>query len=304
MELELIDWLRKRLPQNKYVAVGPGDDAAVLHASPGMQTVVTTDMLMDGIDFVLAECDPRRVGRKALAVNLSDIAAMGARPVAAFVSVALPRTAGLPLPQALCEGMLALAERYEVALAGGDTNVWDGPLCISLTVLGEVPIGRAWRRSGAQSGDVLLVTGPLGGSILGRHFDFEPRIDEALHLAEHYEVHAAIDISDGLSLDVWRLCQESRRGAMLDLPSIPISLAADELELRDGCTALDHALSDGEDFELVLALPPQEAERLLRDQPLNVSVTRIGQIIDAPRLLARDAAGTETELTPTGFLHG
>lgn len=303
MELELIHYLRERLPQNKYVAVGPGDDAAVLHATPGMQTVVTTDMLMDGVDFKLDEHDPRRVGRKALAVNLSDIAAMGARPTAAFVSVALPRAAGIALPKALCDGMLELARRFDVALAGGDTNIWDQPLCISITLLGEVPLGKAWRRRGAKFGDVLLATGEFGGSILGKHFDFEPRIDEALLLARKYDIHAAIDVSDGLSLDVWRVCQESRLGATLDLPAIPIAPAAHELSRRDGRTPLEHALTDGEDFELVLAAAPDEAARLLRDQPLGVSLSRIGEIVDVPHLFGRDESGTH-EIVPSGWVHG
>lgn len=303
MELELIHYLRERLPQNEFVAVGPGDDAAVLHATPGMQTVVTTDMLMDGTDFVLADGDPRRVGRKALAVNLSDIAAMGARPTAAFVSVALPRAAGIALPKALCDGMLALAKQFGVALAGGDTNVWDQPLCISITQLGEVPIGKAWRRRGAKLGDVLLATGEFGGSILSKHFDFEPRVAEALLLARDYDIHAAIDVSDGLSLDVWRLCVESKLGGVIDLSAVPIAQAAHELARRDGRPAIDHALSDGEDFELVLAVSPQEAARLLRDQPLPVPLTRIGEMVDVPHLFARGADGTDRELVPQGFVH-
>jgi thiamine-monophosphate kinase len=302
MELELIHWLRERLPQNKHVAVGPGDDAAVLHCTPGMQTVVTTDMLMDGLDFRLDDHDPRRIGRKALAVNLSDVAAMGAKPTVAFVSVALPRAAGIELPKALCEGMLELANRYNVALAGGDTNVWDQPLCISLTLLGEVPLGKAWRRSGAKAGDAILVTGEFGGSILGKHLDFEPRVNEALKLAQDYDVHAAIDVSDGLSLDVWRICQESGVGAVLDLPVIPIAKAAHNLAQRDGRSPLEHALSDGEDFELVLAMPTGEAERLLRDQPLGVRLTKIGEVVSTSQLLGRDSTGTR-ELAPRGFVH-
>lgn len=302
MELELIHYLRERLPRNKYIAVGPGDDAAVLDCTPGMQTVVTTDMLMDGVDFKLVEHDPRRIGRKALAVNLSDIAAMGARPTAAFVSVALPRAAGIALPKALCDSMQDLAQQYDVALAGGDTNVWDQPLCISITLLGEVPIGKAWRRRGARLGDVLLATGSFGGSILGKHFDFEPRINEALLLAQNYDIHASIDVSDGLSLDVWRICQESRLGAALDLPAIPIAAAAHELSRRDGRPPLEHALSDGEDFELVFAAAPDEAARLLKDQPLGVPLTRIGNMVDVSRLFGDDGSGPH-EIVPRGWVH-
>jgi len=303
MELELIHWLRERMPQNRHVAVGPGDDAAVLHQTPGMQTVVTTDMLMDGVDFDLREHDPRRIGRKALAVNLSDLAAMAAKPVAAFVSVALPRSAGIALPKELCEGMLPLAKRYDVALAGGDTNVWDHPLCISITAIGEAPIDKVWRRRGRRLGDVLLATGEFGGSILGKHLDFEPRINEALQLARDYDIHAAIDVSDGLSLDVWRLCETGPLGAIIDLDQVPISAAARELAKRDGRSPLDHALEDGEDFELVLAVAPPEAERMLREPPLGVPLTRIGEIVDVPHLFGRDAEGITRELIPRGFVH-
>jgi thiamine-monophosphate kinase len=227
---------------------------------------------------------------------------MGARPTAAFVSVALPRSAGIALPKALCDGMLELAKQYDVALAGGDTNVWDQPLCISITLLGEVPIGKAWRRRGAKLGDALLATGQFGGSILGKHFDFDPGINEALLLARDYDIHAAIDVSDGLSLDVWRLCQESRLGGILDLPLIPIAPAAHELSRRDGRSPLEHALTDGEDFELVLAAAPDEAARLLKDQPLGTSLTRIGEIVDVPHLFGCDESGTH-EIVPRGWVH-
>jgi thiamine-monophosphate kinase len=306
MERELVQWLRERLPQNDHVVVGPGDDAAVLRPTPGMETVVTTDMLMDGVDFILAECGPGWAGRKALAVNLSDLAAMGARPVAAFVSLALPRSASLALAQALYEGIISAAERFNMAIAGGDTNSWDGPLCINVTAVGEVPSGKALLRSGARPGDALVVTGRLGGSILGHHFHFNPRIKVALKLASQYTIHAAMDISDGLSLDVWRMAQESRCGVVLDLAKIPVSEAAVELSQQraDGQTPLDHALSDGEDFELLLALSPDEAERLLKDQPIGVPLTIIGRFIETPGLFAIDETGIERPLIPRGYEHG
>jgi thiamine-monophosphate kinase len=306
MERELVRWLCERLPQTDRVIVGPGDDAAVLRTEPGRELVVSTDMLMDGVDFLLPECEVPLAGRKALAVNLSDLAAMGAKPLAAFISIAIPQSARMELVQSLYEGMQPLADKYGVALAGGDTNVWSGPLCINVTVLGEVAAGRALLRSGAVPGDDLLVTGTLGGSILGRHFTFEPRIAEALHLAEHYVVHAAMDISDGLSLDLSRLATASGCGVRLDLAAIPIDPAAHELAQThpNGSTPLDHALGDGEDFELLLALPPDEAERLLREQPLAVPVTRIGRFISQPGLFAGHADGVAIPLVPRGYEHG
>ncbi len=257
-------------------------------------------------DFDLTVADPRRVGRKALAVNLSDLAAMASRPLAGVVALALPRAGGMELAVALYEGMLPLAERYGLAIAGGDTNSWGSPLAISVTLLGTVTDRGPLRRKGARPGDHILVTGSFGGSILGRHFDFEPRVEESLLLAERYDLHAGIDVSDGLSLDLSRLCHESGCGAVLDASAIPISADAYRLaaERADGSTALDHALGDGEDFELVLAAPESEAQRMLADQPLAVPLTSIGRFILEPGLWQTDAAGNRHPLAPQGYEHG
>src|SRR5207245_971685 len=149
---------------------------------PGADLVVTTDLLMDGRHFRLDRDGPEAVGTKAMAVNLSDIAAMAARPVAAVAAVALPKRDGraAEIAQALHAGMSAGAGRFGVALVGGDTNAWDGPLVVCVTVLGETTSRGAVRRSGARPGDVVFVTGPLGGSLLGRHLRPTPRIAEAL----------------------------------------------------------------------------------------------------------------------------
>jgi thiamine-monophosphate kinase len=303
MELELVDWLRSRIPPHPALIIPPGDDAAVLAIGAGQQLVATTDMLMDGVDFRLTEHDPRVIGRKCLAVNLSDLAAMAARPLAALVAVALPRSWPLDQVQAFTEGVLELAAQHEVALAGGDTNVWEGPLCVSVTALGEVAQGRAWRRAGAQIGDALVVTGPLGGSILGRHFTFEPRTRAALAIAERYEVHAAMDLSDGLLLDLSRLLRESRCGAELDLHRIPISPSAVELAARDGVSPLDHALSDGEDFELLLSLGQHDAERLIGDPVPGIHSTIIGRVTAGTGMVGRDVQGCLAHLPPRGYVH-
>ena len=278
MEADFIAWLRDRVPRYPRLPTGIGDDCAVLADG----SLVTVDLLTDGVDFRLAEVSPRRIGRKALAVNLSDIAAMAGRPTAAVVALALPRNGAAELARELYEGLLPLAERYGVALVGGDTNTWDGPLAISVTLLGQVTQGRPVLRSGALPGDCLLVTGRFGGSILGHHFDFEPRGAEALWLHEHYTLRAVIDVSDGLSLDLHRLCEASGCGAELDLAAVPIAPAAIELarQRADGSTALDHALSDGEDFELILAVPAEVAERLLAERPLDMPLTKIGRFVE------------------------
>src|SRR5688572_4958856 len=169
MELEFLRWLREQIPSSPHIPLGIGDDAALLAQQTGKQTVVTTDMLMDGTDFILHECGPEAAGRKALAVNLSDLAAMGAKPVAAFVSIAVNKNEGdeqaLAMAKGIFAGLLPLADEFGCAIAGGDTNSWNGPLVISVTAMGEVPAGRAWLRSGAKPGDVILVTGQFGRSI-------------------------------------------------------------------------------------------------------------------------------------------
>jgi thiamine-monophosphate kinase len=303
VESEFIAWLRNRLPTHPRLRLGIGDDAAVLRLAG--ECVVTTDLLTDGVDFILAECDPRRVGRKALAVNLSDLAAMAARPVAALVSLALPRSGALDLAVQLYEGMLPLAEEFDMALAGGDTNTWDGPLAISVTALGE-PTGRGvLTRSGARPGDQILVTGAFGGSIRGRHFDFQPRVAEAIALHERYRLSAGTDVSDGLTLDLSHICRESGCGAELDLDAVPIHDDARRLaaEQSDGRTPLEHALADGEDFELILAVPEGEATAMLTDRPLTNPLTRIGTFVEASGLWSIDAAGNRVPLAPGGYRH-
>jgi thiamine-monophosphate kinase len=306
MERELIRWLRERLPSHTLLRLGLGDDAAILNMAGVGECVVTVDMLMDGVDFELAKIDPRRAGHKALAANLSDLAAMAARPLAGVVALALPRNGGRELAVALYEGMLPLAERYGLAIAGGDTNSWDASLAISITLLGTVTEQGALRRSGAKPGDRILVTGSFGGSILGKHLDFEPRVNEALLLNKRYDLHAGIDVSDGLSLDLAHILEESGCGAAVNTASIPISPDAKHIaeQCCDGSTALDHALSDGEDFELILAVPPQEAQRMLAERPLGVPLTDIGEFVAEPGLWQVDQTGIRQPLTPKGWEHG
>ena len=305
MELEFVRWLRDRLPAHPNLALGPGDDAAILRLAQRAECVITVDLLTDHVDFELAQVDAARVGRKALAVNLSDLAAMAAKPVGAVVALALPRHDALSLAKQLYEGLIPLADKFQVAIAGGDTNTWDGPLVISVTLVGELSPAGPLVRSGARPGDNVVVTGRFGGSILGHHFDFEPRVNEALWLANHYPLHAGIDCSDGLSLDLWRVAEESGCGAELNPRAIPLADAAYELAASrsDGTTALDHALGDGEDFELILAVPPQAASEIVKRQPLDCDVTCIGRFVEEKGLWLVDEAGARRSLTPRGYEH-
>ena len=308
METEFVRWLRDRLPESPCLKLGPGDDAAILALSGDPNVVVTTDLLTEGVDFHLAQDDPRRIGRKSLAVNLSDLAAMAARPLAAVVAVALPKEGGggrsaLELAVALYEGLLPLAAEFDLAIAGGDTNTFDGPLVISATLFGQLTERGPLTRSGGRPGDRLLVTGVLGGSILGHSFDFTPRVREALSLAERYELHAGMDISDGLALDLSRLAEASGCGAVVRTDWVPVSPAARQLAGDDAAIALRHALSDGEDFELLLAVPPDAAEAMLADQPLDCPLTCVGELVAGSGLWQQSAGGELMPLEPIGWLH-
>ena len=301
-ESDFVAWLAERLPAREGVSVGIGDDAAILPVLANNQLVVTSDLIAEGVHFEAAT-EPQLIGHKALAVNLSDLAAMAARPVAVTVSLLLGSGQQLLHGQAILEGMLPLAERYNVAIIGGDTNSWDFGTVVSVTAFGVMDGREPWLRSGAQTGDVVLVTGDLGGSISGKHLQFEPRVAEALKLHAGYTIHAAVDISDGLALDLSRLATASRCGAELDLFQVPVSQAAIELTEVDGKSALQHALANGEDFELLMTASPQEAERIMHDQPCDCGVTAIGRITAEPGLWQRQADGRRLPLSPQGYLH-
>jgi thiamine-monophosphate kinase len=308
METDFLAWLLPRLPADPRLEVPAGDDAAVLRPPAQRRTVIAVDMLMEGVDFILGpDCPPRAVGHKALAVNLSDLAAMGARPEAAVVAVSLPRRGGDTLARGLHEGVAALAARHGVALAGGDTNAWDGPLVVSVTAIGSVPPGAAWRRDGARPGDLLVVTGACGGSLLGRHLAVEPRACEAAWIATRFPGHAAIDVSDGLSLDLSRMMAASGTAAVLDLDRVPIHEDAVRMSRQpdDGRTPLDHALADGEDFELLLALPAVAARARAAEAAaaLGTPVTIIGEVVEGQGLFSGDPAGRHTPLAPRGYVH-
>jgi len=300
-EFDYISWLRSRTPTDPRVLVGPGDDTAVL-APTARPMLVTTDLLTDGVDFRLAEVEPRRVGRKAMAVNLSDIAAMAGEPRSAVVGLVLPRTAGQRLAEELYLGLRDAADAFGVSIVGGDTNSWDGSLVIGVTVIGEATARGAVLRRGARVGDWLLVTGSLGGSLLGHHFDFTPRVREALALHAVADLHAMIDISDGLAADVHHILEESRCGAVLYADAIPIAPAAWTMSQTSGRTPLEHALGDGEDFELVFAVPPEDGERLQRDSPFpGMDLTKIGECVESGFWLENE--GARRPLVPTGWVH-
>jgi thiamine-monophosphate kinase len=186
---------------------------------------------------------------------------MAARPVAVFLSLCLPRNSAEHIGAEIYEGVCKACQQYHVAIGGGDTNVWDGPLVVHLTAIGTAPKEGTWLRSGARPGDKIVVTGKLGGSLLGKHLDFEPRLRVAQTLHPLGIVQAATDISDGLGVDLLNITVASRCGAEVDLDKIPISDAAIHRAMTSGQTALEHAIGDGEDFELLLAVDPSKIDR-------------------------------------------
>ena len=300
MENEFHDWLRTKLA-NPQLIVPLGDDAAVVDWSTMGNCVVTSDLLADGVHFKLPEASPERIGRKCLAVNLSDMAAMAATPIAAVVSLLLPSSYSENLARKLLEGMVPLAEEFQTAIVGGDTNVWEGNLAINVTLLGVVSDFPPLRRDSAKVGDLVMVTGALGGSIAGHHFDFTPRIREAKLLQSRYSLTAGMDISDGLSLDAARLARCSNCGIELQLDQIPISNASMALAGHES-DALKGALGDGEDFELLFTAAPVEASNIVREQPLDIPVTIVGECIAELGLYQRTVTGRE-KLEISGYEH-
>jgi thiamine-monophosphate kinase len=299
-EFAYIDWIRSRTAAHPAVPLGIGDDAAWLKLSPPGECLVTVDMLMEGVDFRLPEADPQLVGRKALAVSLSDIAAMAGRPQAAFVSVALPKHGGRQLAEGVHAGLEKLAREFNVAIAGGDTNSWDGPLVLNVTLLGQPTGSGPVRRSGAQAGDWILVTGEFGGSISGKHLSFQPRVAEAIALHQTVSLHAMIDVSDGLAADLYHILDESQKGAVVRAADVPVSEAARRLADKP---PLARAFGDGEDFELLFTVSEKDGRHLLANPPFATRLTHVGEITAERDCRVVTADGLSSPLERLGWVH-
>ncbi|MEZ6125948.1 MAG: thiamine-phosphate kinase [Planctomycetaceae bacterium] len=304
-ERDFIRALQQRAVVFPPVITGIGDDGAVLACDHDRRQVVVTDMLLDGVHFDLHNTSAELAGRKAVAVNLSDLAAMACRPTAAFVSLALPEPLARDkqFSEDLYRGIHSICEQWQMTLAGGDTNVWKGPFAINVCLTGIPFQSEPVLRSTAQPGDLLLVTGPLGGSLThGRHLTFEPRLKESQAITDLVPVHAMMDISDGLSLDLHRMMEASGTGAVVFAESIPIHshVPADLPEHE----RLQRALSDGEDFELLLAVAKDNAETILCHHDLSNRLTIIGEVTSAKNSIQiRNTDETNTPLKATGWQH-
>ncbi len=314
-ERALIRKFRAMAPGHPWLRVGPGDDCAILDWNPGRGLAFKIDQVVEGTHFLLKgekAATAREVGWKAMAKTCSDLAATGYWPVAAMVSAAIPRNFTDEWVLELNQGLLDCCQRYAFAIAGGDIATGDCPLLISVSLLGEGPKGSddvdgPWLRSGAEEGDSLLVTGTLGGSLWNkRHIDFIPRLHEAHCIREMAPsgIHACIDISDGLARDLGHLCDESHCGVVLEETALPIHRDAFEAAKVSGKSPLEHVLSDGEDFELLLAVEPRVAQQLMVSWKHETPLRKIGRVVafNQGRSILY-GTGQQAELPDCGFEH-
>jgi thiamine-monophosphate kinase len=306
-EFELIAKLAKSLPTNENVVAGCGDDCAVLDfGSPEKLFLFKTDAVVEGVHFA-KETPQEKIGRKALARCLSDVAAMAGTPRAALVTIGLPENFRVEFVEKIYDGLNALSKQFGVAVVGGETTANPERLFISIALLGTVARGKQILRSGAKIGDAIFVTGELGGSILEKHLEFEPRIAEAKWLAENFFIHAMIDLSDGLAGDLRHVLKASGVGADILKSAIPISRAA-KLQAQKSSTkkpTFAAALTDGEDFELLFAIAGGDAMNLLdawKKQFPKLKLSCIGKIVAGEGIAVRDKTRSQ-KLSAHGYVH-
>ena len=311
MEKSMIAAIRSRAKRRAGVRVGIGDDCAVLRIPPGHEALVTTDFSLEGVHFRRNWHTPDVVGHRCLTRGLSDIAAMGGCPIAAFLSLALPPNLAQSWVDRFLAGLLRLADAFQVTLAGGDVAQSPGGILADIVVVGSVPERRAILRSGARPGDRIYVTGVLGGSAAAlkslfsksklrpadfpQHFHPQPRIAIGAFLREKRLASAMIDISDGLSTDLAHLCEESKVGAEIRADAIPlarIGKPAYEVDLKS-------ALHGGDDYELLFT----SRSKHIPAQIAGVPVTRIGRITRRKQVIVIDQRGAGSELRPQGWEH-
>jgi thiamine-monophosphate kinase len=306
-EFDLIARLTRSLPTNDSTVVGAGDDCALIDLGiPDRWVLFKTDAVVEGVHFTKTAA-PEKIGHKALARCLSDVAAMAGTPTHVLVTLALPADFDAGFVEAIYAGMNALAARHGVGIVGGETTTNPERMLIAVSVLGTVDKGKAPLRSGARAGDAIFVTGELGGALSGKHLEFEPRLSEARWLASRFSIHAMIDLSDGLAGDLRHILNASRVGAELLSDAVPISHAA-KSAARAGTSPrppLLAALSDGEDFELLFTVAPGDAVPLLdawKKQFPELRLSCIGRIDAGSELTVRDRKGVQP-LAVHGYVH-
>ena len=290
-EFGLINRIKKLIKTDASVVKGPGDDCAVIKFSKDKYMLFTSDMIVEGVDFT-GKDRPYLVGRKAIAVSVSDIAACAGLPRYCLVSVGLPKNTSVDFIDKLIKGMFHFAKKYGINIVGGDLSR-ARQLTIDVSMLGIVEKKNLALRSGAKIGDIIFVTGKLGGSILGKHLRFTPRLKEARFLVKNFRVNSMIDISDGLTQDLGHILEESSAGAIIYEDLIPISKQARNL---------NDALYWGEDFELLFTVSAYEAKKLYRKKLTGFKP--IGEIVDKKYgLRLVDKRGRDKIIKPKGFQH-
>ncbi|MBP0445785.1 thiamine-phosphate kinase [Roseomonas sp. SSH11] len=300
-------------------ALDLSDDAALLAPPPGRELVLAADAMVEGVHY-LPDDPPETIGRKLLRVNLSDLAAMGAEPLAYLMTTALPRGTTAEWLEGFAAGLAADQREFGLQVLGGDTVSIPGPACLSLTILGTVPPGLALRRNGARAGDDLWVSGTIGDGALGLAvLQGRAPADAAGHLARRYRLpeprlalgralrglaHAAMDVSDGLAQDLGHLCRASNLGAMLELGSIPLSEPARGF-IQDDATWLPRLATGGDDYELLFAADPADAARILAAaDAAGTPVARIGRFtLGAPGVTVLGPDGQAMALPRGGWSH-
>jgi thiamine-monophosphate kinase len=292
-ELALISRIAGKIRTDKSVVKGIGDDTAVIKWTKGKYLLFTCDMTVEDVHFKLSGARPEQIGRKALARNISDIAAMGGIPRYAVVSIGLRPDLPVSVTDRISRSIVDLAKRYKINIVGGDT-VKSKKIVVDISLLGEVEKKNLILRSGAKRGDLVFVTGAIGGSRKSRHLDFEPRLNEARKLVTRFKINSMIDISDGLLLDAWRIADASGVGIRLYEKLVPLSKGAGPFE---------KAVKEGEDFELLFTMSPKEAIRASKVK-FKIPISLIGQITDRREdFKIVDISGKEKQIKPKGFLH-
>jgi len=287
----LINKIRNNFKMDASVIKGPGDDCAVVSCNKKYYQLFTCDMIVEGVDFT-RRCDPFLVGRKAIAISISDIAACGGIPRYCLVTLAMPRITPAKYVDGLMRGLRIFAREYEINIVGGDLSSAQ-QIIINTAMCGLVEKNKLVLRNGAKIGDIIFVTGSLGGSIRGRHLSFKPRLEEARYLAENFKPTAMIDISDGLCRDLGHILEESKAGAVIYEDLIPLS--------KD-CRDIEEALYMGEDFELLFTLPIAEARRLQKQEP--AFCRPIGEIFRSEHGFKMiDKYNRYKTIKPQGFKH-